>query len=107
MNAIRFAVTTVAPVCKPRRQAVKKPAIKHTRETETEHISTPLNVVQTRIAVMAGKTISAEIINEPIIFMPSTIVSAVKTAISILYKFVLMPVAFEKFSSNVTANIFV
>ena len=107
MKAIIFALTTVAPVCQPRRHAVKKPIIKQMSETETEHISTPLNVVHTLIAVIAGNTINAEIISEPIIFMPRTIVTAVSTARSILYTFVFIPVALEKLSSNVTANIFV
>ena len=52
-----------------------------------------------------GKIISEEISNAPIIFIPITIVVAVSAAMSILYAEAFVPVAFAKFSSNVTAKI--
>ena len=51
------------------------------------------------------KIISDEISSAPIIFMPMTIVIAVKAAMSILYKDTFVPVALAKLSSKVTANI--
>ena len=52
INAIRFAVTTQAPVCQPIIQAVKNPAIKQITDTHTEVTSTPLKVLQTLIELV-------------------------------------------------------
>ena len=52
----------------------------------------------------AGKIIRAEIMIAPIIFIPITTVTAVRTDISILYRPVFNPVACEKLSSKVTAK---
>lgn len=57
------------------------PEKKHIAETVTEHTVTPKKVLKILIDVSAGKIISAEISNVPIIFIPNTTVTAVKTAI--------------------------
>ena len=56
--------------------------------------------------VSAGKMIRLEIKSAPIIRIPRTIVTAVSTAISVLYIPALTPVAWAKVSSNVMAKIF-
>lgn len=66
---------------------------------------TDRNVLHTRIDVSAGKMIRLEIKRAPIIRIPSTIVTAVSTAISVLYRLAFTPVACANVSSNVTANI--
>ena len=55
--------------------------------------------------VRAGKIISAEIRSAPISLIPSTIVTATRSAERILKPSALCPAARQKFSSNVTANI--
>lgn len=57
------------------------PATKHTTETAAALITTPRNVLHTRMDVSAGKMIRLEMSRAPIIRMPSTIVTAVSTAI--------------------------
>ena len=81
------------------------PMQKHTTEIIAEFTITPRNVLQTRIDVSAGNMIKLEISNVPIIHIPSTIVTAVRTAINVLYKSAFTPVAFANISSNVIANI--
>ena len=49
-----------------------------------EDHTTPLKLLNTRMEVRAGKIIRLEISIAPIIRMPSTMVTAVKTAISTL-----------------------
>ena len=61
--------------------------------------------VHTRMDVSAGKMIRLEIRSVPIIRIPSTIVTAVSTAISVLYRSAYTPVARANVSSNVMANI--
>ena len=70
-----------------------------------EQIITPRKLLNTLIAESDGKIIRADMSSEPTKFIASTIISAVTTAIRRLYPSAFMPVAFEKFSSNVTANI--
>ena len=57
---------------------------------------TDRNVLHTRIDVSAGKMIRLEIKRAPIIRIPSTIVTAVSTAISVLYRLAFTPVACAK-----------
>ena len=71
-----------------------------------ELITTPLKLLQINIELIAGKTTSAEIMTAPIISIPITMVTAVKTDVSILYRLVFTPVAYAKSSSKVSANIF-
>ena len=105
MNNARFTRTTVAPVGVSKEKEIIIPAKKQNSETTTELIITERKLLKIRIEVRDGKIINAEISSVPIILIPITIVNAVKTAISILYAFVLTPVAFEKSSSKVTAKI--
>ena len=84
---------------------MNSPKTKQKTESIAELIVTDLKVLNSRIDVRAGKIISEEISIEPISLMPSTIVIAVKTAVNILYTLVLIPVAFEKFSSKVIEKI--
>ena len=62
-----------------------------------EHITTVLNRLHIRIEVMAGKIIRLDMSREPIIFIPTVMVRAVRNAF--------VPVAFAKLSSKVTAKI--
>ena len=59
---------------------------------------TDRNVLHTRIDVSAGKMIRLEIKRAPIIRIPSTIVTAVSTAISVLYRLAFTPVAWANVS---------
>ena len=60
--------------------AKRSPSVKHIAEIIAEAMITPLKFLQIRMAVSAGNTTSEEIIIEPIIFMPTTMVTAVSTA---------------------------
>lgn len=104
-NTAMCTVTTVAPVWNEKRQAIKKPIRKQTTASTVDHSTTRLKLRQTRIAVSAGKMTNAEIMMEPIICMPITMVTAVRIAIRDLYRSVRIPVALENVSSNVTAKI--
>ena len=80
------------------------PNRKFTTDTTAAQIVTERNVPNTRIAVSAGKMMRLEMSSAPIMRIPSTIVTAVSTASSILYACVCTPVARENVSSNVTAK---
>ena len=105
MNTITFTITTLAPGAVSIARDENKPIRKQVTEINPEHITTERKLLQILIEVIAGKIIRLEIRSDPIIIIPKTIVTAVKTAISILYIFIFIPVAFEKLSSNVTAKI--
>ena len=102
---IRFTAITEAPVGKERKKESIIPETKLKREITAELIITLLKLLNIRIDVIAGKITSPEMSRVPIILIPTTIVSAVKNAIIILYKLTFIPVALEKLSSKVTANI--
>ena len=104
INTARFASTTHGPVCKEKRQAEIKPTVKQKKEIAAEQIITLLKALHSRMELRAGKIIRAEIMIAPIIFIPITTVTAVRTDISILYRPVFNPVACEKLSSKVTAK---
>lgn len=104
-NAIAFTATTLAPAGIEKMKDTQSPVKKHTTETIADIVTTVLNVLQTRIAVSAGKITILEMSIAPMILMPITIVIAVRSAISVLYIPVCVPVAFAKVSSNVTAKI--
>ena len=70
-----------------------------------EKIVTDLKLLNKRIAEIAGNMTSAEINKEPTKFIAKTIITAIIIAINKLYFSVLIPVAFAKSSSNVTAKI--
>ena len=104
-NTNIFTVTIVAPTGVPHKSDIKKPVPAQNTAVIAEHIITLLKLLNIRIAVIDGNIISAEINNDPTRLMASTIIIAVITAIIRLYMSAFIPVAFEKFSSNVTANI--
>ena len=83
-NAPTSIVTTVGPVWKENLQAIKKPIRKQITEKTALVSTTPLKDLHTLIADSAGKIISPLIIIAPIIFIPITIVTAVKIAIRVL-----------------------
>ena len=69
------------------------PMIRHTTEITAEFTVTLLNVRHTRMDVSAGKMIRLEMRSAPIILIPSTMVTAVRMAISVLYMSAFTPVA--------------
>lgn len=71
-------------------------------EITPETTVTERNVLQIRIAVSDGKTIKLEINIAPIIFIPMTIVIAVRTANSVLYEATFTPIALPNDSSKET-----
>ncbi len=82
-----------------------KPIIKQITAISAELTVTAKKDLHILMELTAGKIIRAEIRRAPMTFMPRTIVTAVRTAITVLYKSALIPVAFIKFSSKVTAKI--
>ena len=100
-----LTMTTLAPVGVSHEYETHIPTKKQQSERIPEQRITDLNFLHTLIEESAGKMMSAEISSVPIILIPITIVSAVRSAITVLYTPVLSPVALEKVSSNVTAKI--
>lgn len=98
------AKTIVGPTGVPAIMEANMPIAVQETDKTAEHIVTDLNDLKMRIALSAGKIIKAEMSNEPTRFIAKTMMTAVTTAISKLYKFVLTPVALANVSSNVTAN---
>ena len=74
-------------------------------EITAEQMITLLKFKNILIADNAGKIIKAEIKSDPTRFIPRTIIIAITMAIKRLYLSAFTPVAFAKFSSNVTAKI--
>lgn len=104
-NTAISAATIVAPVGVFNNMDNIIPAAAQITEIIAEQMVTLLKLLKRRIAESAGKIISAETSSEPTRFMASTIMTAVIIAIIKLYASELIPVAFEKLSSNVTLNI--
>ena len=104
-NAIASAATIVQPTGVPYNMETNIPKSAQTTERIAEQIVTLLNVLNTRIADRAGKTINAEIKSEPTRFMARTIITELTQAIEKLYAFVETPEDAAKVSSNVIANI--
>ena len=104
INIAKFATTTLAPAGMEKAYEQTNPAVKLIIDNMAEHTVTDKKLLKTLIDVNAGKIIKLEISMAPIIFIPITTVTAVKTDISVLYIPTFTPVAFEKLSSNVTAN---
>ena len=104
-KAIILTITIVAPAGVEKIYDPTIPKKKHTIETIEELITTVLKLLHTLMEVNAGKIIKLEISKVPIILIPTTIVMAVKNAMSMLYMFAFVPVALAKFSSKVIANI--
>ena len=107
-NAKKTTISTatiVGPTGVPRTIESNKPVAAANTEIIAELMVTDLKLLNTRIALSAGKIIKADINNEPTRFIAKTIITAVIIAINKLYKLALTPVALAKFSSKVTANI--
>ena len=104
-NTTMSVATIVGPTGVPATIDINKPVAAQNTEIIAELIVTDLKLLNTRIALNAGKMIKADINNEPTKFMANTIMTAVTTAINKLYKLAFTPVALAKFSSKVTANI--
>ena len=83
-NSKRLHNTIDEPVGVPRIIPAIIPDIQQIIEITAEEMTTPLKLLQSRIDVSAGKIIRAEIRRVPIIFIPITMVTAVRNAISIL-----------------------
>ena len=81
------------------------PTIKFITEIKAEAIVTLLKVLQIYIAETGEKIIKLEISKVPIKRIPTTMVKAVRTAITVFKASAFTPVAFEKDSSKVTAKI--
>ena len=96
--------TTLAPVGVAYIYEMTIPVKKQSIEITAEQTVTLLNFLNRRIELKAGKIIRLEINTAPMIRIPSTMVRAVKKAMSILYSPVFIPLAFAKVSSKVTAN---
>lgn len=73
-------------------------------EITAEAMTVDLKLFDALIAISDGKIIKLDIKSAPIICIPTTTVTAVKTAISVVYISVFCPIAFEKLSSNVMAK---
>lgn len=99
------AVTIVEPTGVEFSIETTMPTNAHITEITAEHITTLLKLLKSLIEESAGNIISADISSEPTRFIASTIIVAVIIAMSRLYPSDFTPLAFAKFSSNVTENI--
>ena len=100
-----FTATIVEPTGVENRIESRMPVTAQKTEITAEEMTALLKLLKIRIEASAGKIISAEMRSEPTRFIARTIIIAVITAIKRLYKSALVPVAFAKVSSNVTAKI--
>ena len=105
INPVMSTATIVEPTGVPARIEISIPRTAHTTEIIIEHIVTDLKLLNILIADKAGNITNAEISRAPTRFMAITITTAITTANIKLYVFALTPVAVEKSSSKVTANI--
>ena len=104
-KVIISTATIVEPTDVPVRIETIIPQEAQNIDTITEHTVTEKKLWNIRIAVNAGKIISAEISSEPTRFIARTITVAMIPEIKKLYLFTFVPAAFAKSSSNVTAKI--
>ena len=79
-----MTITTLAPVGVSHEYDTHIPTKKQQSESTPEQRITDLNFLQTLMEESAGKIISAEMSRVPIIFIPITIVRAVRSAITVL-----------------------
>ncbi len=107
-NKIKQIISTsiiVAPTGVPAKIERIIPKKAHKTEIIPEQIITPLKLLKTRIAESAGNITSADTKSEPTKFIAITITMAIILASKMLSNPVFVPLAFAKFSSNVTAKI--
>ena len=100
-----FTTTIVEPIGVASNIEIIIPIVAQSTDIIADIITTILYVLHTLIDDNAGKISKADINNVPTRFIARTIITAIIIAINVLYSSVLTPVAFEKFSSKVTANI--
>jgi len=105
INPHKFTTTIVGPTGVSARSDIKSPITAHTMLKIAALITTALKFLKILIADNAGNIIRADTRSEPTRFMARTIITAITTAMEMLYTPAFIPVAFEKFSSNVIANI--
>lgn len=74
-------------------------------ERTAELITTALKLLYSRIVESAGNIIRADVRSDPTKFIARTIMTAIITAMTKLYKRTFTPIAFEKSSSKVRAKI--
>ena len=107
-NIIKHTISTatiVAPTGVELSKAKTSPIEEHITLIIPELTTTALKFLNTLIDDKAGKITSAEISKDPTKFIANTTITAVITAINVLYTPDLIPVAVAKSSSNVTAKI--
>ena len=81
-KAIKFATTILAPAGVDQAKDATIPRKKQSTESIAEKTTTLKKLLKTRMALRAGNTIKLDIIMAPMRRIPTTIVRAVKTAIS-------------------------
>ena len=106
-NTRIFTQTMLAPPGVPNSYEITMPAMNVTTEMTAEHTVTALKLLNPLMLHSAGNIIRLEISIEPIMRIPTTIVIAVSSAISMLYRPAFVPVARAKLSSKVIAKILV
>lgn len=79
-----FAATTLAPAGVLNAYDTVSPAKKHTADTTADTTVTARKLLHTRIDVSAGKIIRLEMSSAPIIRIPTTTVTAVSRAVTVL-----------------------
>ena len=104
-NTARSVTTTDAPTGAASKKEAVSPAQKQAPDDTPAQITTPRKLLNSRMAVRAGKMIREEMSMAPIIRIPSTMVRAVRMLSRVLYRSTFSPVAREKLSSKVTAKI--
>jgi len=99
------AATTEGPTGVSKSIAANMPTTVHITDITAADTVTALKLLKSDIADSVGKTISAEMSSEPTSFIDTTIITALITAITILYPSAPIAVAFEKLLSKVTEKI--
>ena len=84
-NATIFTATTLAPLGSSKAKDAVIPITKHSTARAPEQITTDLKLRHRRMELSAGNTIRLDMSSAPIILMPSTTVTAVSTAMTLLY----------------------
>ena len=104
MNAAMSVMTIVDPTGVSKKIERTIPSSAHTTEIIAEHTVTVLKLLNILIADSAGKMTSADTRSEPTRFIARTMITAIIVAITKFKRFVLVPTAFAKLSSKVTAK---
>ena len=91
INAAISTATMVEPTGVSPRTEIRIPSSAQITDRTAEQIVTPLKLRNRRIALMAGKMISAEIRRDPTRFIASTMITAITTAMSRLYASAFVP----------------